>query len=132
MSVSINDSCINCGPCRDVCPNRAIAEFKPGHASLPDPSVFFVVDSNLCTECVGHYGEPQCMTVCPVEAIEILPEHVESPEILEARVSALKVHREALGLPGNIAFAEPGGSDLKIPKGFGPHPTKDINQEWGL
>lgn len=41
-----------------------------------------VVDPDLCTECVGFYDEPQCVNVCPVEAIVPDPNRKESKEEL--------------------------------------------------
>jgi ferredoxin len=35
-----------------------------------------------CTECVGHYDEPQCVEVCPVDCIPKDPDNVESQEQL--------------------------------------------------
>ena len=44
----------------------------------------YVIDPNLCTECVGHYDTPQCVEVCPVECIPKDPEYEESEEDLMA------------------------------------------------
>ncbi|MFT5371503.1 MAG: ferredoxin, partial [Lysobacterales bacterium] len=30
---------------------------------------YYIIDPNLCTECVGHFDTPQCVEVCPVECI---------------------------------------------------------------
>ncbi len=38
----------------------------------------YEIDPNKCTECVGHFNEPQCQEVCPVECIILDEEHVES------------------------------------------------------
>jgi ferredoxin len=29
----------------------------------------FEIDSDKCTECVGHYDTPSCAPICPVECI---------------------------------------------------------------
>jgi ferredoxin len=42
----------------------------------------YVIDPNKCTECVGHFDEPQCVQVCPVECIPVNPDHVETKEQL--------------------------------------------------
>ncbi|HEU4663434.1 MAG TPA: YfhL family 4Fe-4S dicluster ferredoxin [Dokdonella sp.] len=74
MSLKITDQCVNCDVCEPVCPNKAI--------SLG--SEFYEIAPTLCTECVGHYDEPQCVAVCPVECIIADPEHPESrDELLE-------------------------------------------------
>lgn len=61
MALLITDQCINCDVCEPVCPNQAI---YPGHK-------LYHITPARCTECVGHYGEPQCVEVCPVECIFI-------------------------------------------------------------
>ena len=60
MALLINDSCTACDACKPVCPNEAI--------SVGDPA--YVIDPARCTECVGHFEEPQCVLVCPVECID--------------------------------------------------------------
>ena len=59
MALMINEDCINCDVCVSECPNEAIA-------AGPDT---FVIDATKCTECVGYFDEPQCVDVCPVDAI---------------------------------------------------------------
>ena len=68
MSVEITGSCIRCGACVWECPDDAIA---PG---APTP----VVSQDSCTECYGHFGESQCIVVCPVGAITRVAEPVEA------------------------------------------------------
>jgi ferredoxin len=75
MSLKILDACVNCDVCVPACPNQAI--------SLG--AEYYVIDAALCTECVGHHEEPQCVAVCPVECIIGDPAHVESPEQLELK-----------------------------------------------
>jgi len=59
MSLMITDECINCDVCEPECPNGAISQGDE----------IYVIDPNLCTECVGHYDVPQCIEVCPVDCI---------------------------------------------------------------
>ena len=59
MSLMITDECINCDVCEPECPNEAISQ---------GPEIY-EIDPNKCTECVGHYDEPQCQQVCPVDCI---------------------------------------------------------------
>lgn len=75
MSLKILDTCVNCDVCEPVCPNKAI--------SLGEE--FYVIDPSLCTECIGHYDEPQCVDVCPVECIIVDPAHTESHDALELK-----------------------------------------------
>lgn len=72
MALFITDECINCDVCEPECPNSAISEGEE----------IYEIDPSLCTECVGHYDEPQCQQVCPVDCIPNDPEHVETKEQL--------------------------------------------------
>ncbi len=72
MALMITDECINCDVCEPECPNNAIA---------PGPEIY-IINPNLCTECVGHYDTPQCVEVCPVDCIPKNPDVVESKEAL--------------------------------------------------
>jgi ferredoxin len=80
MAYQITDECINCGACEPECPNQAI--------SAGDER--YVVDFNKCTQCVGHFDEPQCAAVCPVDSCKPDPNHVESKEELQAKFNRLK------------------------------------------
>jgi ferredoxin len=59
MALKINDECISCGACTAECPVDAIY----------DGTDHTEINSEKCVECVGHFDEPQCKAVCPVEAI---------------------------------------------------------------
>ena len=79
MALKITDLCINCDVCEPECPNQAIS-------MGPE---YYVIDFKRCTECVGHFEQPQCREVCPVDCIPLDPEHVESREELLAKYEAL-------------------------------------------
>ncbi|OGI49190.1 MAG: ferredoxin [Candidatus Muproteobacteria bacterium RBG_16_65_34] len=79
MALLITDACINCDVCEPECPNGAIAQ---GEA-------IYTIDPNQCTECVGHFDEPQCVQVCPVDCIVLDPEHPETKEQLYQKYLAL-------------------------------------------
>ncbi|HEY6544153.1 MAG TPA: YfhL family 4Fe-4S dicluster ferredoxin [Dokdonella sp.] len=79
MSLKITDQCVNCDVCEPVCPNKAITPGREYYEIAPD----------LCTECVGHHDEPQCVVVCPVECILPDPEFAESREELLAKFETL-------------------------------------------
>ena len=80
MSMIINEECINCAACEDDCPNDAITEGDE----------IYVINSDLCTECVGAFDEPQCVELCPVDDCIILdPNKVESKEVLQAKHDAI-------------------------------------------
>lgn len=72
MALMITDDCINCDVCEPECPNSAIA---PGEE-------IYEIDALLCTECVGHYDQPQCQQVCPVDCIANNPDCAETQEEL--------------------------------------------------
>ena len=75
MALKITDQCINCDVCEPECPNQAISQGVE----------IYEIDPAKCTECVGHFDKPQCRDVCPVDCIPLDPEHVETPEQLEAK-----------------------------------------------
>ena len=75
MALMITDECINCDVCEPVCPNDAIFEGEEIYEIKPD----------LCTECVGHFDEPQCVQICPIDCIPKDPNHVESEGDLLAK-----------------------------------------------
>jgi ferredoxin len=79
MSLMINDECISCSACELECPNKAISQGDS----------IYVIDPNKCTECVGHFDEPQCRAICPVDCIPNDPDHVESKDMLMAKYQKL-------------------------------------------
>jgi len=86
MSLYIEDSCINCDVCVPECPNEAIyAGFMEPEGS-PRWSEVYVIDGDLCTECVGHYDTPQCVEVCPIDVCLPDPNRVETEEELLAKI----------------------------------------------
>ncbi len=68
MALLITDECINCDLCEPECPNEAISQGND----------IYVVNSILCTECVGHHDDSQCIEVCPVDCIITDPDNMES------------------------------------------------------
>jgi ferredoxin len=80
MALWITDECINCDVCEPECPNEAIYM----------GSEIYEIDPQKCTECVGHFEEPQCVQVCPVSCIPVNPSYVESPEQLLAKYRRLQ------------------------------------------
>lgn len=80
MALLITDDCINCDVCEPECPNDAISM---------GPEIY-QIDPRKCTECVGHYSEPQCQQVCPVSCIPFDPAWRESREMLENKFTLLQ------------------------------------------
>ena len=79
MSLKILDTCVNCDVCEPACPNKAISMGED----------YYIIDPALCTECVGHHDEPQCMVVCPVECIVIDADLGETREQRELKYRQL-------------------------------------------
>jgi len=80
MALMITDDCINCDVCEPECPNEAI---------YMGPQIY-EIDHNKCTECVGHFDEPQCQQVCPVACIPFDPAWRESKEQLMLKYETLQ------------------------------------------
>ncbi|MBW4047179.1 MAG: YfhL family 4Fe-4S dicluster ferredoxin [Proteobacteria bacterium] len=79
MALWITDECINCDVCEPECPNQAISM---------GPEIY-EIDPDRCTECVGHFDQPQCVQVCPVSCIPVRPDRVEDHDTLMARYRRL-------------------------------------------
>ena len=79
MALIITDDCINCDVCEPECPNEAIYEGDE----------IYEIDPSKCTECIGHYDEPQCQLVCPVDCIPLDPDNQETQEELQAKYEKL-------------------------------------------
>lgn len=86
MALTITDECINCDVCEPECPNGAITMGLE----------IYEIEPSQCTECVGHFEEPQCKVVCPVACIIVHPQHLDSQATLMQRYHRLVA---AGGLP---------------------------------
>ena len=62
MALYIDETCINCGACEPECPVNAISEGDE----------IYIIDASVCVECEGHFDDPQCIEVCPVDCIQKL------------------------------------------------------------
>ena len=83
MALKILDSCINCDMCDPECPNQAIALGEEIYEINPD----------LCTECVGHYDNPTCVSVCPIDCIISDPARVETEAQLADKFVQIHGHK---------------------------------------
>ena len=79
MALRITELCINCDVCEPVCPNQAIYQGE----------TIYEIDPGRCTECVGHFDEPQCQAVCPVECCLPDPAHEETRDELLIKLERL-------------------------------------------
>jgi ferredoxin len=80
MALVITDQCINCDVCEPECPNQAIFE----------GAVYYEINPDKCTECVGHFQVPQCVEVCPVNCIPPDPNRIETAEQLLEKYTYLQ------------------------------------------
>jgi ferredoxin len=96
VALIITDECINCDVCEPACPNDAI--------SMGDE--IYVIEPSHCTECVGHFDEPQCVSLCPVDCIPIHPQHVESRVQLMLKYDGLMAAKAAVA-PAEKAKPKP-------------------------
>jgi ferredoxin len=80
----ITDDCINCDVCEPECPNDAIYQGEE----------IYEIDPKKCTECVGHFDQPQCQEVCPVDCIPLNPEFQETKLELLKKYELLQTFSE--------------------------------------
>jgi ferredoxin len=85
MALLITHECINCDVCEPECPNGAISQGDE----------IYVIDPHRCTECVGHFDEPQCRKVCPVDCIPLDPAFVETKDELFSKYLLLAAEKKA-------------------------------------
>jgi ferredoxin len=86
MALYITEECTSCGACEPECPNQAITEGES----------VYVVNADLCTECVGHFAESQCVAVCPVACIVEDPKNKEGKDALLAKFKKLHPDKEPI------------------------------------
>lgn len=79
MALIILNDCINCDVCEDACPNQAISQGED----------IFEINPKKCTECVGHFDEPQCQVLCPVDCIITDNSNKESKDELYQKFKTL-------------------------------------------
>ncbi len=83
MALLITSQCINCDMCEPECPNQAITEGKK----------VYLINPELCTECVGYYDQPTCIEVCPIDCIIPDPEHLESQDVLLSKAQKIMAQK---------------------------------------
>jgi len=81
MALLITMACINCDMCLPECPNQAIYE----------GAKVYEIDPLRCTECIGFYDAPTCLAVCPIDCIQLDPQHTETQVELLAKFNSLKI-----------------------------------------
>ncbi len=79
MALIITDECINCDVCEPECPNDAIYQGEE----------IYEIHVQLCTECIGHFDESQCVVVCPVDCIIVDADNTETEDQLRLKYTGL-------------------------------------------
>jgi ferredoxin len=93
MATTITEECINCGACEPECPNEAISEGDD----------IYVIDPNLCTECVGFHDEEACAAVCPVDCCIPDPNRREDETLLLDRAKQIHPDKQfGTGFPSRF------------------------------
>ena len=114
MAYTITEDCTNCGACEPECPNSAIYEsgitwkYSDGtslkgltqnlngdqiDADIDNPHLsgeWYYIVEDKCTDCKGLNDEPNCASVCPMDAIQLTKE--ESNIDLDKKIDWL--HRD--------------------------------------
>ena len=71
----ITEDCINCRACDTICPTRAIYpggkdfELNGKKYKAPVEDYYYIVPEK-CNLCEGIHDEPECVVVCPMDAIK--------------------------------------------------------------
>ncbi len=110
MALLITSECIACAACLPECPNEAIFENRSdceskgykltgadggGQLAHAPSDNIYVITHDRCTECVGHFDEPQCAAVCPVSDCCISdPTYPEKTEVLLEKAKTLNPDKE--------------------------------------
>jgi ferredoxin len=96
MATVITEECINCGACEPECPNSAISQGDD----------IYIINADLCTECVGFHGEEACAAVCPVDCCVPDPARTETEEQNYGKLARIHPDKQfpALAeLPANLS-----------------------------
>ena len=96
MATIITEECINCGACEPECPNGAISQGDD----------IYIINPDLCTECVGFHDEEACAAVCPVDCCVPDPARPETEEQNYAKLATIhadKAFPALADLPANLS-----------------------------
>ena len=118
MATMITSDCINCGACEPECPNNAISQGDP----------VYVIDPQLCTECVGFHDYEACAAVCPVDVCVTDPNNIESEEVLIARARALHPETDfGNGFQSRFRKAQSDGAAAATEKAAAGEPFENLD-----
>jgi ferredoxin len=79
MALFITDQCINCDVCEPECPNDAIYQGEE----------IYEIETDRCTECIGHFATQQCVEICPVDCILVDPDNTETESQLLSKFNLI-------------------------------------------
>ncbi len=77
VSLLITENCINCKACETVCPVNAIYpggkdfELNNKKCRAPEKEHYYIVPGK-CNSCKGFYDGPECISICPMDAIKVI------------------------------------------------------------
>lgn len=71
----ITEDCINCRACDTICPSNAIypggKDYKLNGRRYRAPvKDYYYIVPEKCSFCEGVYDEPECVSICPMNAIK--------------------------------------------------------------
>ena len=81
VTLLITEDCINCKACDTICPTNAIYPGGKDYTlnnkkyKTPVQDYYFIVPEK-CNLCEEVYEEPECVTICPMDAIKELKKEV--------------------------------------------------------
>lgn len=75
VSLLITEDCINCSACDTICPSIAIypggKDYKLNNKEHKAPvKDYYYIVPEKCSFCEGVYESPECVSICPMDAIK--------------------------------------------------------------
>lgn len=75
MVLNITEDCINCRACDTICPSNAIypggKDYKLNDRKYRAPvKDYYYIVAEKCNFCEGFYDNPECISICPMNAIK--------------------------------------------------------------
>jgi len=86
VTLLITEDCINCKACDTICPANAIYPggkdytLKNIKHKAPVKEHYYIV-TEKCNSCKGVYEEPECVSICPMDAIKEIEIKTKKKEV---------------------------------------------------
>lgn len=93
MAYMITAECVNCSACERECPVQAITAAADQYVINPD----------ICIDCVGYFEEARCKWACPVNAC--VPEretYIEKAETMASKGTRPVIFKGGDGVVGKV------------------------------